>query len=162
MLQSTKLAEGLPRTHPSKCVEGVFSEVRRHGVLRSSTPGIATWHTTDLFPKSWPSTMRVQPSPRNKMRTFDEENPTYIRTDRPHAARGIGKAGRRQLGPRDRQGARHQRGYVPLLGSSLRQDELTGGQSSEGTGVRECPPEEAARREGTGHRHAQGGESGNF
>ena len=61
-------------------------------------PGIATWHTTDLFLKSWPSTMRVQPSPRNK-RSFDEESPTYTRTDRPHAARGIGKAGRRQLGP---------------------------------------------------------------
>ncbi len=47
--------------------------------------------------------MRVQPSPRDKRRTFDEENTTYPRTDRPHAARGRGKAGRRQLGPTDRQ-----------------------------------------------------------
>jgi transposase-like protein len=29
---------------------------------------------------------------------------------------------------------------------------------SEGTGVRECPPQEASRREGIGHRHPKGGE----
>ncbi len=49
--------------------------------------------------KAGPVTMRGQPSPRDKKRTLDEENTTYPTTDRPHAARGRGKADRRQLVP---------------------------------------------------------------
>src|SRR5829696_10572392 len=96
--------------------------------------------------------MKVRrPETGRRRRTLDEEE-AYSRADRPQAAPGGGKAGLRQLGYRDRQGTRHQRGYVPPLESSLRHDELTGGQTSEGSGVRECPPEEAACRKGVGHR----------
>src|SRR5215204_2222742 len=70
-------------------------------------------------PKAGPVTMRVRRPEMGTRRILDEEE-THPTADRPHAARGRDKAGRRQLGPRDSQGARHQRGYVPPLESSLR------------------------------------------
>jgi AraC-like DNA-binding protein len=33
--------------------------------------------------------MRVRPSPRDRRRTLDEENPSYSRADHPHAAPGV-------------------------------------------------------------------------
>ena len=78
-------------------------------------------------PKTDPATMRVRTLQMGRWRTLDEEE-AHSRADRPHAAPCRGKAGCRQLGPRDHQRTRHQRGYVPPLESSLRHDELTGGK----------------------------------
>jgi putative transposase len=51
-------------------------------------------------------------------------------------------------------------GHLPPLEGSLRRHEPTRGQTPQGVGERERPPEEAPCRKGAGHRHAKGGESG--
>ena len=56
------------------------------------------------------------------------------------------------------QGTRHKRSYLPSLEKPLRRDEHLGSEAPKGAGVRECSPQEASCREGTGHRHPKGGE----
>src|SRR4051812_1674956 len=104
--------------------------------------------------------MRVQKPTMGKRRTLEIGQKTLTGADHPQAPTGRGQARLRQLGPGGRQGSRYKRGHLPPLEGSLRQDELPGGQTSEGTAEGERSPQEAARRKGVGHRPPKGGESG--
>src|SRR5215211_3260468 len=110
-------------------------------------------------PNTDPVTMRVQQPKMGIRRTLYGQT-TLTGADRSQAPPSGGKASRWSLDSGSGQGARHQRGYVPPLEKPIQWDEHLGGQAAQGAGERECPPEEVGRREGAGHRHPNGGESG--
>src|SRR5215208_1587302 len=103
--------------------------------------------------------MRVRTSQMGRRRTLDEEE-AHSRADRPQAAPGGGRAGRRGFCPRDRQETRHKRGDLPPLAQPLWWHEGRCDEAPQGAGVRERPPQEDRCRSSCGHRHPKGGESG--
>src|SRR5918995_6978073 len=110
-------------------------------------------------PKTGPVTMRVQEPTMGIRRTLYGQT-TLPGADRPQAPPGGGKASRRVRSTGGGQGTRHKRSYLPSVEKPLRCDEHQRSETPQGTGVRERPPQEASRREGTGHRHPKGGEPG--
>src|SRR5215208_842202 len=110
-------------------------------------------------PKTGPVTMRVQQPTMGLRRTLYGQT-TLTGADRPKTPSGGGKASRWGYGPGGGQGTRHKRSYLPSLEKPLRRDEHQRSQAPQGTGEGECSPQEAACREGAGHRHPQGGEPG--
>src|SRR5215212_7355668 len=109
--------------------------------------------------KTDPVTMRVRTSQMGRRRTLDEEE-AHSRADRPQAAPGGGRTGRRDFGPRGRKETRHKRGDLPPLAQPLWWHEGRCDEAPQGARGRERPPEEDRRRPGGGHRHPKGGEPG--
>src|SRR5215210_422134 len=104
--------------------------------------------------------MRVRrPEMGRRRRTLDEEE-TYPRADRPHAAPSGRRAGRRSFGPRGRQEAGNQRGDLPPLAQPVWRHEGRRDEAPQGVGEGERPLKEDSRRAGGRHRHPKGGESG--
>src|SRR5215218_2864056 len=116
-------------------------------------PGLTCSQKTD------PVTMRVRTSQMGRRRTLDEEE-AHSRADRPQAAPGGGRTGRRDFGPRGRKETRHKRGDLPPLAQPLWWHEGRCDEAPQGARGRERPPEEDRRRPGGGHRHPKGGEPG--
>src|SRR5215218_6637768 len=111
-------------------------------------------------PKSDPVTMRFQGSQMGRRRRALNEEETHPRADRPQAAIGGGRTGRRSLDPRGRKETRHRRGDLPPLEKPLWWHEGRCDEAPQGAGERERPPQEDSRRPSGGHRHPKGGESG--
>src|SRR5215216_5922312 len=110
-------------------------------------------------PQFDPVTMRVQETQKITRRTLYGQG-LLTRTDRPQAAPGRGQARHWLHHPAGGLRVRYQRGYLPSLETSLRHNELTGGQAAQGVREGECTPEEVGCRAGFGHRHPKGGEPG--
>src|SRR5829696_5454262 len=111
--------------------------------------------------KPGPVTMRVRQPQTGVRRTLYGQT-TLTGADRAQAPPGGGKASRWGYGSGGGQGAGHKRSYLPSVEKPLRCDEHQRSQASRGVGEGECSPQEATCREGAGHRHPKGGESGNF
>src|SRR5215204_4035378 len=104
--------------------------------------------------------MRVrQPTTTGVRRTLYGQT-TLPGADRPQAPAGGGKASCWSYGSGDGQGTQHKRSYLPSVEEPLRRDEHQRSQAPRAVGEGECSPQEATRREGTGHRHLKGGEPG--
>src|ERR687897_2061952 len=104
--------------------------------------------------------MRVrQPTTTGIRRTLYGQT-TLPGADRPQAPPSGGKASCRVHSTGGGQGTRHKRSYLPSVEEPLRRDEHQRSQAPQGAGVRERSPQEAACREGAGHRHSKGGEPG--
>src|SRR5215203_3353862 len=103
--------------------------------------------------------MRVQWPRTGRRRTLYGQT-TLTGADRAQAAPGGGKASHWSHGSGGSQGTRHKRSYLPSLEKPLRRDEYLGSQAPQGAREGECSPQEATCREGAGHRHPKGGESG--
>src|SRR5215211_5586705 len=104
--------------------------------------------------------MRVRrPETGRRRRTLDEEE-TYPRADRPHAAPSGRRAGRRSFGLGGRQDARHKRGDLPPLAQPVWRHEDRRDEAPQGVGEGERPLKEDSRPAGSGHRHPKGGEPG--
>src|SRR4051794_15997684 len=139
-------------------LSGNFETARKR---RGSDPrGLPSGILVARPPESDPVTMRVHKPTMGERRTLEIGQKTLTRANRPKAPTGRGQARLRQLAPGGRQGSGHKRGHLPPLEGSLRRDELTRGQTAQGTAEGECMPQEAARRKGVGHRPPKGGESG--
>src|SRR5215210_1581812 len=104
--------------------------------------------------------MRVQMPTMGERRTLEVGQGTLTGADHPQAPRGRGRTRLRFHRGGGRQGAGHQRGYLPPLEESLWRDEHQRSETPQGVGEGERPPEEAACRKGAGHRHLKGSESG--
>src|SRR5215208_3979869 len=112
-------------------------------------------------PKAGPVTMRVQqPTTTGIRRRTLYGQTTLPGADRAQAPPGGGKASRWSYGPAGCQGTRYKRSYLPSVEKPLWRDEHRRSQAPQGAGERECSPQEASCREGTGHRHLKGGEPG--
>src|SRR5215207_3197547 len=125
-----------------------------HVAKKASSPRSVT-----CSPKTGPATMRVQQPTMGMRRTLYGQT-TLTGADRPNAPAGGGKASRWSYGSGGSQGTRHKRSYLPSLEKPVWRDEHQRSEAPQGAGERECPPQEASRREGVGHRHPQGGEQG--
>src|SRR3954469_12250663 len=110
-------------------------------------------------PKTDPATMRVQQPGLGRRRTLNEKK-SQPGADRPQATRGRRKACRRSFGPRGREAAWDQRGYLPPLEKPLRWDEPERDQAPQGARKGEYPPQEDRGRAGGRHKHPKGGEPG--
>src|SRR5215217_8741638 len=119
----------------------------------------ATVESLTCSPKTGPVTMRVQQPTIGTRRTLYGQT-TLPGADRPQAPPGGGKASCRVHSTGGGQGTRRKRSYLPSLEKPLRRDEHQRSQAPQGAGERECSPQEAACREGAGHRHPKGGEPG--
>ncbi len=110
-------------------------------------------------PKTGPVTMRVQQPTMGIRRTLYGQK-TLPGADHPQAPPSRSEARFRLDGVGGGQGAGYKRGYLPPLEEPVWRDEHQRSETSQGTGVRERPPQEASRRKGAGHRHPQRGEPG--
>src|SRR5215210_1670757 len=88
-------------------------------------------------PKTDPATMRVRPPQMGRRRTLEVEEAAHSRADRPQAAPGGCRTGRRGFGPRDRQETRHKRGDLAPLAQPLWWHEGRRDEAPEGAGGRE-------------------------
>src|SRR4051812_33049737 len=92
-------------------------------------------------PKTDPATMRVQQPGLGRRRTLNEKK-TQPGADRPQATGGRKKAGRRSFGPRGRQAAGDQRGYLPPWEKPLRGDDPERDKAPKGAQKGKSPPQE--------------------
>src|SRR5215213_6906551 len=77
-------------SYSPKCVEGTFCELRLHGVLRSSRPDMATWHTKILHMGDALQQARLLPYLCNVTRGQGGRNPSRSAPTKPRGGHVLG------------------------------------------------------------------------